>query len=173
MVASLAGGGDPMEAKRALAAAITARYHGAAAADEAGERFRAVHGRRELPDDVPAHALPDGDPLHLPALLQGLGWVSSRSEGRRRIGEGGVRLDGEPVHDLDVARERLEGGACCSSAAATRASSAEAACSAVLPAPEAYSPGHGGRDDGCRLDVDDRLPHTPLRRRSPAGERRS
>jgi tyrosyl-tRNA synthetase len=108
-VASLAAGGDPMEAKRRLAAAITARYHGAAAANEAGERFRAVHGRRELPTDVPGHALPAGQSLHLPALLQELGWAPSRSEARRRIAEGGVRLDGEPVRELDVARDALAG----------------------------------------------------------------
>jgi tyrosyl-tRNA synthetase len=108
-VRALEAGGDPMDAKRALAAAITARYHGAEAAERAGERFRAVHGRRELPQDVPTHTLPAGTSIHLPALLQELGWAPSRSEARRRIAEGGVRVDGEPLRELDVAPEELDG----------------------------------------------------------------
>jgi len=58
---------------------------------------------------VPEVALPDGDPLHLPKLLADHLGVGSTSEARRLIAQGGVKLNGEPVGDLDVPRARLEG----------------------------------------------------------------
>ena len=54
-------------------------------------------------------SLPDGDPLHLPALLVERLGVGSTSEARRLIQQGGVKLDGAAVTELDVPRERLEG----------------------------------------------------------------
>jgi len=52
---------------------------------------------------------PAGDPIHLPALLVDRLGVGSTSEARRLIEQGGVRLDGEVVKELDVPRARLEG----------------------------------------------------------------
>jgi tyrosyl-tRNA synthetase len=53
--------------------------------------------------------LPEGDPVHLPALLvDGLG-VASTSEARRLIQQGGVKLNGEPVAGVDVPRAALAG----------------------------------------------------------------
>ncbi len=99
--------GEPMQAKLALARWIVTRSHGEEAARAAEEHFRRVtHG--EAPEDVPEHALPAGDPVHLPALLADAFGVST-SEARRLIGQGGVKLDGEPVRELDVPRERLAG----------------------------------------------------------------
>jgi tyrosyl-tRNA synthetase len=104
-----AGELEPVEAKRRLAHAIAARYHGEEAAEAAGERFRAVHGRKEIPADAPEHPLGPGDPIHLPALLVDAFGLPSRSEARRRIGEGAARVDGEQLRDLDVARAALSG----------------------------------------------------------------
>jgi tyrosyl-tRNA synthetase len=99
--------GEPMQAKLALARWIVTRSHGEEAARAAEEHFRRVtHG--EAPEDVPEHDLPAGDPVHLPALLADAFGVST-SEARRLIGQGGVKLDGEPVRELDVSRERLAG----------------------------------------------------------------
>ena len=52
---------------------------------------------------------PDADPVHLPALLVEHLGVPSTSEARRLIAQGGVKLDGETVSELDVPRARLEG----------------------------------------------------------------
>ena len=49
------------------------------------------------------------DPVYLPALMSQLFDTGSTSEGRRLIGQGGVRINGEVVHDLEVPRERLSG----------------------------------------------------------------
>jgi tyrosyl-tRNA synthetase len=100
--------GDPMQAKLELARWIVARSHGEEAARTAEEYFDRTVRRREIPEDVREHPLPDGDPVHLPALLADT-FHFSTSEARRLIGQGGVKLDGEPVSELDLPRARLAG----------------------------------------------------------------
>ena len=94
--------GDPLEAKLALARLIVARSHGEEAARGAEEHFTRVVREGQAPEDVPEHALPAGDPVHLPALLADAFGLST-SEARRLIGQGGVKLDGETS---DRARRR-------------------------------------------------------------------
>jgi tyrosyl-tRNA synthetase len=101
--------GEPMEQKLALARWIVARSHGPEAAAPAEEHFSRVVRRHEAPEDVPDVALPDGDPVHLPALLVSSFGVGSTSEARRLIGQGGVKLNGEPVADVDVPKASLAG----------------------------------------------------------------
>ena len=101
--------GDPMEAKLALARFIVQRSHGAEAARAAEGHFTRVVREGQAPDEVPEAPLPPGDPLHLPALLVDLLGVASTSEARRLIAQGGVRLDGDVVSELDLPRDRLEG----------------------------------------------------------------
>ena len=60
-------------------------------------------------DEVPEVALPAGDPVHLPALLVEHFDSPSTSHSRTLISQGAVKIDGEPVYDLDVPRARLEG----------------------------------------------------------------
>jgi tyrosyl-tRNA synthetase len=100
--------GDPLEAKLALARLITARSHGEDGARLGEEHFTRVVREGQAPDDVPEHALPAADPVHLPALLADAFGLST-SEGRRLIGQGGVKLDGEAVTELDLPRDRLAG----------------------------------------------------------------
>jgi tyrosyl-tRNA synthetase len=100
--------GEPMESKLALARGIVARYHSDAAATEAEEHFTRVFRDRERPEEVPERSLPAGDPVHLPALLADAFGLST-SEARRLIAQGGVKLDGDAVHELDVPRDRLAG----------------------------------------------------------------
>jgi tyrosyl-tRNA synthetase len=100
---------DPMEAKLALARFLVERSHGAEAARWAEDHFTRVVREHQAPEDVPELPLPDGDPVHLPALLVEHLGVASTSEARRLIAHGGVKVDGEAVGDLDVPRERLDG----------------------------------------------------------------
>jgi tyrosyl-tRNA synthetase len=100
--------GDPMQAKLELARFIVARSHGEEAAQAAAEHFRRVVQDRELPEDIPEQPLPAGDPVHLPALLADA-FSLSTSEARRLIAQGGVKLDGEAVSELDLPRGRLAG----------------------------------------------------------------
>ncbi|HSL64587.1 MAG TPA: tyrosine--tRNA ligase [Gaiellaceae bacterium] len=100
---------DPLEAKLALARFVVARSHGEDAAARAEGHFTRVVREGAAPEEVPEATLPAGDPLHLPRLLADAGLASSTSEGRRLIAQGAVRVDGEPVADLDVPRGRLAG----------------------------------------------------------------
>jgi tyrosyl-tRNA synthetase len=101
--------GDPLEAKLALARFIVERSHGAEAARLAEEHFTRVVREGQAPDDVPQAPLPDGDPVHLPAVLVEALGVASTSEARRLIAQGGVRVNGEVVSEVDLPRATLAG----------------------------------------------------------------
>jgi tyrosyl-tRNA synthetase len=101
--------GDPLEAKLALARYIVTRAHGPDAAARAEAHFTRVVREGEAPEDVPERPLPAGDPVHLPALLVEQLGVPSTSEARRLIAQGGVKVDGSPVVELDLPRARLAG----------------------------------------------------------------
>jgi tyrosyl-tRNA synthetase len=51
----------------------------------------------------------DEDLVHVPALLAEKFGVS-RSEARRALAQGGVRLNGWTLHDMDVDAQNLAGG---------------------------------------------------------------
>jgi tyrosyl-tRNA synthetase len=100
---------DPMQWKLELARRIVTRWQGEDGARRGEEHFTRVVREHQAPDEVPEAALPGGDPVHLPALLvENLG-VGSTSEARRLLAQGAVKIDGEPVTDLDLPRSRLEG----------------------------------------------------------------
>src|SRR3954449_10315553 len=99
--------GDPLETKLELARFIVRRSHGEEAARRAEEHFTRVVREGQAPEDTEEAALTEGDPVHLPALLNRLFGMST-SEGRRLIAQGGVKVEGEPVRELDVPRSRLE-----------------------------------------------------------------
>jgi tyrosyl-tRNA synthetase len=99
----------PGEAKRRLGRILVARFHGDEAAKAAEEHFDRLFKQREVPDDIPEFPLPEGDPVHLPALLRDAFGVSG-AEARRLLAAGAVRLDGEVLSadDLDIDAERLK-----------------------------------------------------------------
>src|SRR5215211_2931428 len=99
------------DAKRAMARALTARFHGDAAAAAAEERFDTLHVRRELPEEIEEFAFTaNGEAIHVPALLADAFGIS-RSEGRRLLAQAGVKLDGEVLGEghLDMPAEALDG----------------------------------------------------------------
>ncbi len=101
-------GGDPMEAKLALARLIVARSHGEEAARAAEEHFTRVVRRHEAPEAVEEARLEGPDPLHLPSFLAAtLG--ESTSHWRRTIDQGGVKLEGQPVAGYDHPWSELDG----------------------------------------------------------------
>jgi tyrosyl-tRNA synthetase len=89
------GDGDPMALKHQLANNIVARVHDAPAAAEAGEQFRRVVQRKEVPDHVPevTLALSGRSALKLVEMLVEAGMASSKSEARRLVQQGGVSVD--------------------------------------------------------------------------------
>jgi tyrosyl-tRNA synthetase len=101
--------GDPLESKLALARFIVGRSWGEEAARAAEDYFTRVVREGQVPEEVPEEPLPEGDPLHLPALLVERLGLGSTSEARRLIAQGAVKVDGEVVSDVDLPRERLAG----------------------------------------------------------------
>jgi tyrosyl-tRNA synthetase len=102
-------GTSARDLKRALARAIVGRFHGAEAARAAEERFDRVHVRHEVPDDMPELEI-SAERRHLPELLaESLG--VSRSDVRRMLQQGGVKLNGEPLpaDRLDLEPDGLDG----------------------------------------------------------------
>lgn len=96
-----AGELNPKDAKMALAKEIVARYHGEAAADGAAAKWEAQFSRREVPKDLPEKQVAaKGGEVWLPRALVEAGLVKSSSDGRRRIQQGGVEVDGERVTDV-------------------------------------------------------------------------
>jgi tyrosyl-tRNA synthetase len=101
----------PRDAKRALARALVARFHSEEAAQDAEQAFDRVFVSRALPDEVDeAVVQPANGSVHLPELLVDL-FGGSRSEARRKLSQGAVKLDGEPLPPdvLDLPADVLDG----------------------------------------------------------------
>ncbi|HUT97463.1 MAG TPA: tyrosine--tRNA ligase [bacterium] len=95
------GGLNPRDAKARLAREIVTLYHGAAAARKAEEHFETVFRQKEIPDEVPEYEIPDGM-RWICELIKHVGFAKSNGEARRLIQQGGVRLGGEKVSDVDL-----------------------------------------------------------------------
>jgi tyrosyl-tRNA synthetase len=110
--AAMEGGPGAATAKRRMARDVVAIYHGRAAAARAEAAFDRQFKDRDVPEEVPEAPIPpsaiDGERVYLPRVLAELGLAGSRSEARRLIAQGGVRLNGEvvPGEELDVADVR-------------------------------------------------------------------
>jgi len=93
----------PKKVKMKLARELTARFHGADAAEKAEEGFEQVFKHRELPDDIPECVVSVGEEtVWLPKLMLDSGLVSSTSDGRRMIKQNAVTVDGTKITDVDA-----------------------------------------------------------------------
>jgi tyrosyl-tRNA synthetase len=104
-------GTGPRDRKRALARGIVDRFHGEGSGAAAEQRFERLFVTHEAPDEVDEHTFSaDGGLVHLPGLIADA-FGRSRSEARRLLAQGGVKLDGEALgaEDVDVAPDRLDG----------------------------------------------------------------
>jgi len=100
------------DAKHELARRLVERFHSAEAARAAAEHFERVFVDKGLPAEIEEAVVPisDGETVHMPALIADL-LGGSRSQARRMLSQGAVKLDGEPLgdEDLNLGRERLDG----------------------------------------------------------------
>ncbi|MEM6753776.1 MAG: tyrosine--tRNA ligase [Cyanobacteria bacterium P01_C01_bin.38] len=100
---------NPRECQQLLAKEVVTQYHGEQAAIEA-EKAAASGGKA---GEVPEYSLAEVEfPAKLFYLLNASGLCKSSGEGRRKITEGGVRLDGEKITDTDAtfnSSEELQG----------------------------------------------------------------
>ena len=102
----------PMEAKQSLAELVVARYHGVEVGELARAEFQQKFQAKEFPDEPDKHILlkPEdmlekdfvhGSGLKLAKLIAKTGLISSNSEARRLIIQGGVEIDGMKESDPD------------------------------------------------------------------------
>src|SRR6185437_573952 len=96
----------PMEAKQALAQLLVERYHGTEAGQQARAEFQQKFQAREFPDEPDRHVdlklqdmseidVGQGSSIKLARLIVKTGLISSSSEARRLIIQGGIEVDGE------------------------------------------------------------------------------
>ena len=91
---------NPRDAKMSLASEITKLYHGADTAKRAVENFTKVFQKREMPENIPEFTVTETDALagktgmDIIKLLVSAKLVSSNSEARRLIAQGGVKVNG-------------------------------------------------------------------------------
>ena len=103
-------GSDPLEAKLALARFIVARSHGEEAARRAEAHFTRVVREGQAPTEVAEITVAsNGDFVYLPSVLVEHLGVASTSEARRLIAQGGVKLNGETLQEIEVPTTRLDG----------------------------------------------------------------
>ncbi|MEB3215541.1 MAG: tyrosine--tRNA ligase [Nostocales cyanobacterium 94392] len=90
---------NPRDRQKLLAKEVVTQYHGEQAAQEA--ELAATSGGKT--GEVPEYSLAEVEfPAKLFYLLNVSGLCKSSGEGKRKIQEGGVRLDGEKVTDTDT-----------------------------------------------------------------------
>jgi tyrosyl-tRNA synthetase len=83
----------PRDAKVNFAKEMITRFHGGAEAEAACMNFEKIHREKEIPDDVEVVRLKkENDTVWIPKLLLDMGMVTSTSEGKRMIGQGGVSV---------------------------------------------------------------------------------
>ncbi len=92
---------NPKEVKARLAKEIVSIYHGEESSEAAAAAFDSQFSKGELPEDITEVKLDSGK-WDLPQLLLETELVSSKSEARRLIQQGGVKLDGRKLTDDNV-----------------------------------------------------------------------
>jgi len=90
----------PMEAKKKLAWEIVSIFDRDEAADRAAAHFERVHQQRQLPEEMPTHAL--AGPTNVVDIIHTAGFARSKSEARRLVQQGAVKLDGERVTSIEA-----------------------------------------------------------------------
>lgn len=90
----------PRDAKMRLAWEIVALYHGEAAANRAQENFKQVFQKGEMPEEMPSFNFKA--PAAIVSIMVDAGLASSKSEARRLIQQGGVKINGETVGSIDL-----------------------------------------------------------------------
>ncbi len=93
-------GRNPRDIKVAFAQEMVTRFHDRQAADDALADFM-NRSKGGIPDDIPLCQL-SGAPLGIGQLLKQANLCPSSSEALRMVEQGGVRINGEVIHDRNL-----------------------------------------------------------------------
>jgi tyrosyl-tRNA synthetase len=92
------GSAHPRDAKVNFAKEIITRFHSKEAADTAHENFEKMFRDKEVPEDIEVVTMKKSEiGTWLPKLLATIGMVTSTSEGKRMIQQGGIHINGAKV----------------------------------------------------------------------------
>ncbi len=94
----LVRGENPRDIKVRLAHELVRMYHGEKEADAAEEYFKRTFTQHEIPVEMPEFA-PKAGARDVVSVLVASGLVASKSEARRALEQGGVKIDGATVDD--------------------------------------------------------------------------
>ncbi|MEH2362777.1 tyrosine--tRNA ligase [Nostoc sp.] len=92
---------NPRDRQTLLASEIVKQYHGETAAQEAKEAAQSGGKEGAVPEFSLSSGVPQF-PTKLASILNATGLCKSTGEGKRKIQEGGVRLDGDRITDVDT-----------------------------------------------------------------------
>jgi tyrosyl-tRNA synthetase len=95
------GAVNPRDVKMHLARDIVQQFHGEEAARQAETEFVRVFQRGQLPSEIPTYTPPEWAPIGIIDLLRDAGLTKSASAARRLVAQGGVRIDGDKVEDIE------------------------------------------------------------------------
>ena len=87
----------PMDAKKALAGDLVTRFHGVTAADAAKRFFEERFQKRSAHRPKAVRLSTTDAEVWICQLIKDVGFAPSTSEARRLVGQGAVRVDGQPV----------------------------------------------------------------------------
>jgi tyrosyl-tRNA synthetase len=97
------GSVNPRDLKMALARELTARFHGAGAAEGAIRRWHDVVQGGGVPEDIAIMEIGvPAEGIRIGALLKAAGLAPSTSEAMRKLAERAVRVDGDVVEARDL-----------------------------------------------------------------------
>ncbi len=94
-------GANPKELKMRLARAVVTLYHGAEAALHAEAAFQTVHKDHGIPEDMPKTKVKKG--MTVVDVMVEHELAPSKSEAKRLIEQGGVKLDDAVISDINAA----------------------------------------------------------------------
>lgn len=101
---ALKKGTNPKDLKMTLAREVVALYHGAKAATDAENEFTKIFSRGGVPEDMPEVKVEKGSLLIDVMVQQKL--VTSKSDARRLIDQGGVHMNDKTVKGIDEKAEK-------------------------------------------------------------------
>ena len=97
-------GRNPKEVKELLAIEIVDRFHGEGSGIEAKKHFDKVHKQNQIPENIPEFEI---EPMNIVDALVVSKLANSKSEARRHIQGGAVRINQEKISSQDI---NLENG---------------------------------------------------------------
>ena len=91
----------PKNEKKRLAKLIIKEFYSKEEAEKADKEFEQVFKKNKLPEDIPEFRTISSE-RKIADILADSGMVGSKSEGKRFIKQGGVKINGEKINDIDL-----------------------------------------------------------------------